>query len=153
MNDSRRKRVEQLFQATIDLAVDRQAEFLNDHCGCDAELRTDVEQLLRAHDSDMGDFLRPLTVHQLPTTPPGDSSTPVPSDRLTATIGHYRLHLTAQSPDSCEFNYRVRPTFTWTKWRSISLVDVETLPYANRPRRAVQANGRLGARWHNRQAD
>ena len=91
MNVSRRKKAEELFQVAVDLTVDRRAEFLNDQCGSDAELRTDVEQLLHAHDSDMGDFLRTLTVHQRPTTPPGVSPTLIPSDRVAARIGHYHV--------------------------------------------------------------
>ncbi len=90
MSTERREQAESLFQVAVDLPVERRSEYLCEKCGSDEALRTDVERLLRAHESDLRDFLRPVT-RQLPTGRPGDSPVCLPTDRLTGTIGHSRV--------------------------------------------------------------
>ena len=58
MNADRKRRVKQLFQEAVDLPRDRQAGLLEERCGSDRALRAEVEELLGASESVMGDFLR-----------------------------------------------------------------------------------------------
>ncbi|MGD2071499.1 MAG: serine/threonine-protein kinase, partial [Gemmatimonadota bacterium] len=49
MDSSRRKRVEELFDAVVDLEPDARSAYLDEHCS-DPSLREDVAALLRAHE-------------------------------------------------------------------------------------------------------
>ncbi|MCZ6816600.1 MAG: serine/threonine-protein kinase, partial [Planctomycetota bacterium] len=57
MNADRKRRVKQLFQEAVDLPHDRQAGLLEERCGSDRALRTEVEKLLGASEDVMGAFL------------------------------------------------------------------------------------------------
>ena len=85
MSAERREQAEALFQVAVDLPVERRSEYLCEKCGSDAALRTDVERLLRAHESDLGDFLCSLT-RQRPTGHPGDSPVRLPADHFRGPI-------------------------------------------------------------------
>ncbi|MHC5048833.1 MAG: protein kinase domain-containing protein [Planctomycetota bacterium] len=91
MSADRRRQAERLFQAVADLPAQERTGFLDQECGTDAALRADVEHLLVAFESDTGDFLDPLSIHQLPTGPCDSAPTRLSSDRLTGTISHYSV--------------------------------------------------------------
>ncbi len=86
MGSDRRKKAEELFQVVLDLSVEQRAGYLDQQCGSDAALRSNVEQLVSAAESDTSDFMRSLPPIR-PIARPGDP----PSDRLTEMIGRYRV--------------------------------------------------------------
>ena len=43
-----------IFKAAVKLPPDRRAAYLDQACGCDAELRGEIESLLHAHDATVG---------------------------------------------------------------------------------------------------
>lgn len=51
MPSSRQQQVEHLFHGVIALPLDKREAFLEEHVGADAELRSEIESLLRAHES------------------------------------------------------------------------------------------------------
>ena len=53
MNEDRWQRIEEIFHRAIELAPDARSAFLNDACGRDQSLRSEVESLLN-HDSENG---------------------------------------------------------------------------------------------------
>ena len=57
MSHDDRKRVEELFQAAVDLAPADRAALLAERCEGDETLRTDVERLLGNYERAMGDFI------------------------------------------------------------------------------------------------
>jgi serine/threonine protein kinase/tetratricopeptide (TPR) repeat protein len=86
MTPERRRQIEELFEAALDLGDAERAHFVDVHCAGDAELRAEVNSLLRAHDRDEGvlDGAAPGVASSPPERPPaygwGDL------------IGPYRLH-------------------------------------------------------------
>src|SRR5438093_12475494 len=76
-------RVEALFFAALEKpgAAER-AAYLDSACGGDAELRSQVEKLLKAHPR-VGDFLQGPVVEQLVATPR--------QSMIGETVGHYRI--------------------------------------------------------------
>jgi serine/threonine protein kinase len=56
MNRERYQRVGELYHATLELAPDKRAAFLDTACGGDLELRREVESLIHANDA-VGDFI------------------------------------------------------------------------------------------------
>jgi hypothetical protein len=46
LDSSRWQRIEELFQASVDLPSDQREAFLNEMCGDDRQLREEVESLL-----------------------------------------------------------------------------------------------------------
>jgi serine/threonine protein kinase/Leucine-rich repeat (LRR) protein len=91
--------VEALFFAALELgsAVER-AAYLDSACGSDAELRRQVEKLLRAHPR-VGDFLRTPAVEQFATAPePGDATQELdaPTDGPGALPAERKGHIQAQ---------------------------------------------------------
>jgi eukaryotic-like serine/threonine-protein kinase len=57
MNPHRRQKIDDLFEAALTMTAASRAALLDDACADDAELRREVESLLRAHD-DAGDFIQ-----------------------------------------------------------------------------------------------
>ena len=43
-----------IFKVAVKLPPDRRAAYLDQACGCDAELRDEIESLLHAHDTSVG---------------------------------------------------------------------------------------------------
>lgn len=84
MSDPNRNSVEQLFNAALELptAAERRA-YLDGACAGDAELRSRVEQLLRAHDT-AGSFLDKPALDPGPTVLAGGETT-------GAVIGRYKI--------------------------------------------------------------
>jgi serine/threonine protein kinase/tetratricopeptide (TPR) repeat protein len=79
------QRVQTLFLAAVE-ATDR-ADFLNQECGNDAELRRRVEALLLAHDQP-GSFLEQ---HAGPAGPTADLPPPAPTEVVGSVVGPYKL--------------------------------------------------------------
>jgi len=52
MTSERWQRIDQIFHTVLDCAPEKRASFLSDSCRDDAELREEVESLLRAHEQD-----------------------------------------------------------------------------------------------------
>src|SRR5579864_5909194 len=93
MDAERWKRIDELLQAALRVAPERQQEFLRQHCGGDAELLEEVRSLLTSHRK-AGSFLESPGLHvaevaaQLPTlgvSPPGSFLIAGQS------ISHYRV--------------------------------------------------------------
>ncbi|MHC4769155.1 MAG: serine/threonine-protein kinase, partial [Planctomycetota bacterium] len=81
MKGDRRRRAEELFQLAVDQPVPGRAEFIARQSGADPVLRGDVEQLLRAYETDAGGFM---------ATPAGGAPTD-PGERPGDLIGPYKL--------------------------------------------------------------
>ncbi|MHC4711131.1 MAG: serine/threonine-protein kinase [Planctomycetota bacterium] len=81
MNGDRRRRAEELFQLAVDQPVPGRAEFIARQSGADPVLRGDVEQLLRAYETDAGGFMG---------TPAGGAPTDL-GERPGDLIGPYKL--------------------------------------------------------------
>ncbi len=85
----RRRRVEEIFEAALDLAPTGRRAFLAARCGSDAELLTEVSALLEAHErSGILDAAGPV----LPSPAPGGSRVhpPPATDRSTGWLGRAR---------------------------------------------------------------
>ena len=85
------RRADAIFDAALDIAPDDRPAFVDRACGDDAELRDDVERLLRAHDKSeafletpAADFVAPMLRHALDATEPES-----PASR--SRIGPYRI--------------------------------------------------------------
>ena len=85
------RRADGIFDAALDVAPAERAAFVRDACGDDAELRADVERLLRAHrkseaflGTPASDFVAPMLRNATAATP-ADAATPPPH------IGPYRI--------------------------------------------------------------
>src|SRR5262245_51238761 len=63
MDPDRWRRVNDIFQATVERATDARQRFLVDVCAGDAGLREEVERLVRAHERAAGFLARPALVH------------------------------------------------------------------------------------------
>jgi len=50
MKAQRLQRIDEVFQSALDLPREQRSAFLDDACVGDAELRAEVESLLKAHD-------------------------------------------------------------------------------------------------------
>src|SRR5262252_1385669 len=57
MTADRWQQIERLFHTTLECAPDKRADFLSQACGDDHELRSEVESLLTAHESEEDSFL------------------------------------------------------------------------------------------------
>ena len=74
-----------IFKAVVKLSPERRAEFLDQACASDGELRHEIESLLRAHDAP-GSFLRNLSSQSDAT----EDFEPIP-ERAGTVIGPYKL--------------------------------------------------------------
>src|SRR5688572_7616182 len=86
------RRADGIFDAALDVAPAERAAFVRNACGDDAELRADVERLLRAHgksetflDTPASDFVAPMVRDAGAAATPADATTPPPH------IGAYRI--------------------------------------------------------------
>ena len=61
LSPSRRAEIEEVFERALDLDPARRGAWLSDRCAHDAELRTEVEALIAAHESPVGILERRLT--------------------------------------------------------------------------------------------
>lgn len=86
---SRFRRADAIFDAALDVGFDKRAPFVRRACAGDAELATDVERLLRAHDR-MHDFMSqpPARIVEPLRNAASDETLEVP---LPACIGEYRI--------------------------------------------------------------
>jgi len=91
-------RVEQIFQGAIERSGPARGAFLDEACAGDRGLRTEVEALLREHDSDPGFLERPLvdvarSGGEGPSTPGGFPPLTPTSDATIGTerVGPYRI--------------------------------------------------------------
>ena len=91
LSEDRFRRADAIFDAALDIAPDERQAFVNRACGNDAELRGDVERLLRAHskseaflDTPAADFVAPMLRTALEAT--AAETPPAPSR-----IGPYRI--------------------------------------------------------------
>src|ERR1700722_10528321 len=82
------KRIKTIFAEVSEIAADQRSAFLDEACGGDAALRTEVEGLLSAAER-AGDFLSGATLHA--ATGENASKNGPPSEEAGATIGPYRL--------------------------------------------------------------
>ncbi len=85
----RRKLAEELFQVAADLPAEQRAAFLEEHCGADAPLRADVEELLHTYEAETVGFLRTPAFGQViePGEKPGDHIGPYKLSGPTASRG------------------------------------------------------------------
>jgi eukaryotic-like serine/threonine-protein kinase len=82
LSPARRAEIEGVFEQALDLDPDRRGAWLSDRCAHDAELRTEVEALLAAHESPVGILERRLT----------PATTALPAEPLRdRRIGPYRV--------------------------------------------------------------
>jgi eukaryotic-like serine/threonine-protein kinase len=94
LDAERWKRVDDLLQAALQVPMERQEEFLRQHCGGDSELLEEVRSLLTS-DRKAGSFLESPGLHvaevaaQLPTL--GVSQSGSSSSFTGQTISHYRV--------------------------------------------------------------
>ncbi|MCG8408038.1 MAG: serine/threonine-protein kinase [Phycisphaerales bacterium] len=84
MNSDHRQRAKQLFQAAIKLPEDARAQFIADECGSDDAVRAEVQKLLGASESVMGNFLHTPVVESALQHGACESGLP-------RTIGRYRV--------------------------------------------------------------
>ena len=57
VNEQRHKRMEEIFHQLVDQSEDDTQKMLDELCGDDTELRSDVEQLLAVNDARLGEFM------------------------------------------------------------------------------------------------
>jgi eukaryotic-like serine/threonine-protein kinase len=74
-----------IFKAAVKLPPERRAAYLDQACGCDVELRGEIESLLHAHDTSCG-FLE-----NVPAGPDPTEDHPPISERPGTVIGPYKL--------------------------------------------------------------
>ncbi|MGO9464517.1 MAG: protein kinase [Isosphaeraceae bacterium] len=74
-----------IFKAAVKLPPDRRAAYLDEACGCDAELRGEVESLLHAHDTS-GGFLE-----HVPAGPDSTKDYQPIAERPGTVVGPYKL--------------------------------------------------------------
>jgi serine/threonine-protein kinase len=74
MNPDRWKKIEEIYQATLEQPEERHAAFLRQVCGEDEELRREVEEMLEAQRAE-GSFLGKPAAEQLGLAPEGKPGT------------------------------------------------------------------------------
>jgi class 3 adenylate cyclase len=84
MNSDRWCKINQLLDALLDLEPSRREEFLDESCGSNNALRTEVESLLRAHEQSEG-FIESLPLEAVTTLFPQSESL------LGSSLAHYQL--------------------------------------------------------------
>jgi serine/threonine protein kinase/class 3 adenylate cyclase/tetratricopeptide (TPR) repeat protein len=82
------RRVEELYDAALDLAVDERAAFLDQACAGDEELRREVESLLAWHER-AGDFIVAPALEVAARVITEDQS--LPQSAAGQKVGHYRI--------------------------------------------------------------
>ncbi len=86
INAERWRQIEDLFHAALDRPIDARGAFVVDRCGDDADLRSEVERLLKGHDRAEA-FIEPPASGFLSSTVHHDLDIPVEGRR----IGQYQL--------------------------------------------------------------
>jgi non-specific serine/threonine protein kinase/serine/threonine-protein kinase len=84
------EKVEEIFNAALDLPVDRRVAFLTEACGDDPELRHQIEYLINCHEQ-AGDFIETAASVHDSLLPDDDPVTLQPDAMVGRQIGAYRL--------------------------------------------------------------
>jgi serine/threonine protein kinase len=87
MKTQRWERTKQILEEALRLAPDQRQAYLEEACGPDGELRSEVESLMASHEAAGSQFLAAAAPELLELT----SSTNSPQSRRNQVIGHYRL--------------------------------------------------------------
>src|SRR3954471_5627339 len=86
MQAERWRRIDEIFQSALELDEDSRTAFLNQTCSADADLREEVERLLR-HYSDANSFLAGAAMQVASSTRQTHSSFPAEGE----IVSHYRV--------------------------------------------------------------
>ncbi|MFT5285620.1 MAG: serine/threonine protein kinase [Planctomycetota bacterium] len=91
-DDDRDRKLEELFQLGADLDISEREAFFVRHCGTDAELRTELEELLRQDEEGTKDFLQSPVLTSRQTSTGEEEELPSPGKSfMPERIGRYRI--------------------------------------------------------------
>lgn len=106
MNPDRWRKIEQIYNAALELQPDRRDAYLAEACAGDDSLREEVEALLR-NSSGTEDFMKGPALEFAAKALAEDQANQQSKDHAGSTIAHYRTSWTAQSSQSGSQTYCV----------------------------------------------
>src|SRR5215471_7216172 len=86
MNSEPLNRVDEIFQAALDLSPEQRSAYLNEACDGDANLRREIESLLRSYE-DSEDFMERPAIESDAAVIAGQ----LVDHHVGESIGHYRI--------------------------------------------------------------